>query len=151
MVGDHGQAFGEHPGNFGHSFELFEENLRVPLCFVAPGSGLQGVHAAPCSHLEVVPMLLELLGLPDGAALGSADGLVGAFTDWGELLVAVRDGDWKLVHTVVGGRDRLFDLAADPGEAHDLAAQQPRITLRLRGAAHAFLSRAKAGPRSRDG
>ncbi len=150
VVGDHGQAFGEHPGNFGHSFELFEENLRVPLCFVAPGSGVTGVHGAPCSHFDVVPMLLELLGLPGGAALGSARGPVCAFTDWGELLVAARDGDWKLVHTVVGSRDRLFDLAADPGELHDLASQQPRITARLREVAGSFLSHAKTGPRSRD-
>ena len=69
VVGDHGQAFGEHAGNFGHSFAVYEENLRVPLGFVAPGTALHGVHDAPCSHLDVVPALLDLLGVPGGAGL----------------------------------------------------------------------------------
>src|SRR5690606_18550312 len=30
VYGDHGQAFGQHPGNVGHTFYLYEENVRVP-------------------------------------------------------------------------------------------------------------------------
>ncbi|MBL8753642.1 MAG: sulfatase-like hydrolase/transferase [Planctomycetes bacterium] len=141
VVGDHGQAFGEHAGNFGHSFELYEENLRVPLVFVAPGSSLAGTrHEAPCSHLDVVPTLLDLLGLPSERSLlrTSADA-VHAFTDWGELLVMRREGRWKLVHEVATGRDRLFDLANDPLERVDLAPGAGERCAALRAGALAFL------------
>ncbi len=60
-------------------------------------------------------------------------------------LVAVREGRFKLVHTPAVSRDvyrqgpvdppgwTLFDLEKDPGELHDLANQEPRVTERLRG------------------
>jgi arylsulfatase A-like enzyme len=158
VVGDHGQAFGEHPGNFGHSFELYEENLRVPLCFHAAGTALAGSSTqAVCSHLDVVPTLLDLLGLPDtgpAAARGTsllrrplAGGSTCAFTDWGELLVASRDGRWKLIHECASARDRLFDLEADPGERHNVAADQPEIAARLRAQALGFARAAQHGQR----
>ena len=31
VFGDHGEAFGQHPGNFGHTQFIYEENVRVPL------------------------------------------------------------------------------------------------------------------------
>ena len=38
----------------------------------------------------------------------------------------LRQGDWKLVwHAMLPSRVELFDLAKDPGEAHDLAAGEP--------------------------
>ena len=38
---------------------------------------------------------------------------------------AIREGQWKLLRG--GPREYLFDLAADPGEKHNLAAQHPDI------------------------
>lgn len=38
---------------------------------------------------------------------------------------AVRQGNWKLVKAAVDMPPALFDIAADPGEAHDLAASNP--------------------------
>ena len=34
---------------------------------------------------------------------------------------ALTDGRWKYVFLAYEGREQLFDLAADPGELHDLA------------------------------
>ncbi|HZN41669.1 MAG TPA: sulfatase-like hydrolase/transferase [Planctomycetota bacterium] len=150
VVGDHGQAFGEHAGNFGHSFELYEENLRVPLVFHAPGSALAGKASdAVCSHLDVVPTLLDLLGVPQPTSLLArplAGGSMHAFTDWGELLVAVREGRWKLIHEVQTGRDRLFDLEADPGE-RQCVLSQPDLTERLRAEALGFLAHTRSDAR----
>jgi arylsulfatase A len=42
---------------------------------------------------------------------------------------AVRQGRWKLL--MDNGVDRLFDLAADPGERADLAARQPEVVATL--------------------
>jgi arylsulfatase A-like enzyme len=47
---------------------------------------------------------------------------------WGGRLTpysAVRLGDWKLIRWYGGGADELYDLAADIGEANDLAAEMP--------------------------
>jgi arylsulfatase A-like enzyme len=39
--------------------------------------------------------------------------------------LAVRSGDWKLQRTENPARSRLFNLAIDPTEQHDLAAAEP--------------------------
>lgn len=47
----------------------------------------------------------------------------------------IRDGQWKLFHPIRknGGEFELYDIAADPAEAHNLAAQQPEVlVLKLR-------------------
>jgi hypothetical protein len=38
---------------------------------------------------------------------------------------ALRVGDEKLLHRWLDGQSELYALDADPGEAHDLAAQRP--------------------------
>jgi arylsulfatase A-like enzyme len=45
--------------------------------------------------------------------------------------VAIRDGDWKLLVNADGTRAELYDLAADPKETRDRAADQPEVTHRL--------------------
>jgi arylsulfatase A-like enzyme len=63
--------------------------------------------------------------------------------------VAVIQGRWKLIH-YMGAlhypdmpplRDQLFDLLADPGEQHDLAAQHPATVRRLLSLIEAGLAR----------
>jgi uncharacterized sulfatase len=45
--------------------------------------------------------------------------------------LAARDGKWKLLCDYDGSKPQLYDLAADPGEATDLAARHPDIVARL--------------------
>ncbi|MCM2309969.1 MAG: sulfatase-like hydrolase/transferase [Steroidobacteraceae bacterium] len=59
---------------------------------------------------------------------------------------AVRQGDWKLVwHATLPSRVELFNLANDPGEQHDLAAQQPEKVAALKQRIEA-LSREAVAP-----
>ena len=44
---------------------------------------------------------------------------------------ALRHGRWKLVHRHADGGLELYDLAADPGETHDLAAERPELAADL--------------------
>src|SRR5262245_3068313 len=37
IFGDHGEAFGQHKGNYAHTFFIYDENVRVPLLIAAPG------------------------------------------------------------------------------------------------------------------
>jgi arylsulfatase A-like enzyme len=49
---------------------------------------------------------------------------------------ALRRGSWKLLRLGVQARNprvELYDLATDPGEAHDLAASRPELVAELTG------------------
>jgi arylsulfatase len=46
---------------------------------------------------------------------------------------AIREGDWKLITNGKKGFE-LYDLASDPTELHDLAANEPDTVARLRAA-----------------
>ena len=72
---------------------------------------------------------------------------------------AVREGDWKLVRTVMAERKRawaddegwkLFDLAKDPKETTDIAAQHPDVVERLAAIATREFTPSEAFPIWRD-
>ncbi len=50
----------------------------------------------------------------------------------------MREGNWKLVEQYEDGSLELYDLAADPGEATDLAAKEPGRVAELRGKLEAW-------------
>jgi uncharacterized sulfatase len=52
--------------------------------------------------------------------------------------LAVRESDWKLLCDYDGSNPHLYHLVSDPGEAKDLAAEQPEIVERLRKAVIAW-------------
>jgi len=54
----------------------------------------------------------------------------------GRQQTAVRAGQWKLL--VDGGQFLLFDVRADPGEKHDLAARRPDLVVKLKGLVDAW-------------
>jgi arylsulfatase A-like enzyme len=63
VLSDHGEEFGEH-GHFEHD-QLYREHLHVPLLVHLPGGRLGGSKiGGQCSLLDVMPTLLDLLGLP---------------------------------------------------------------------------------------
>lgn len=65
---------------------------------------------------------------------------------WDRAIVAFRSGSEKL-HWASDGRHRLYDLAADPGEAADLAADRPDRVRALAAEVEAWLRRPAArGP-----
>jgi arylsulfatase A-like enzyme len=144
VTADHGEAFGEH-GLFRHGFELWEELVHVPLIVYVPGAPPHHVTVAR-SAIDVVPTLLELFSVAppsgNGADFVSGQSLLtdvvdessnpevrpvfidmsaGPYNDERQALI---DGNSKLIAT--NGRPiGLYDLAADPGERHDLLSDGP--------------------------
>jgi len=130
----------------GWKITLFEGGIRVPMFVkwpakIAPGTVVE----APVAHIDLLPTLAAAAGAPvpadrviDGrnilpAALGEGeierpDDAI--YWQTGEYQV-VRAGDWKLQRD--GRQDKmwLFDLASDPTEQNNLAAQQPEKVAQL--------------------
>ena len=130
VFGDHGEAFGEHPGNFAHSLFIHEENVRVPLVIAAPGAIEQTVRLSRiASVIDIAPTVLDLVGLPaqslhQGASLLPAASRMALFyTDYSIGWLGLTDGCWKYLYEVDSRRSRLFDVCSDPGETVDRAAE----------------------------
>jgi hypothetical protein len=128
VLGDHGEAFGQHDGNVGHTFQLYEENVRVPFIVAAPGLIAQPLRAPNVvSLIDTAPTLLDLLGIPTPASYQGRSMLNAErrralfFADYSLGLVGLRDGPLKYVYELESGRARLFDLDRDPRETHNLA------------------------------
>jgi arylsulfatase A-like enzyme/Flp pilus assembly protein TadD len=63
IVGDHGEAFGEHR-EYGHSVFCYEENLKVPLILCNPRLFPEGlVIEERVSLIDIMPSLLEIFGM----------------------------------------------------------------------------------------
>ena len=143
---DHGEMLGEH--GFVEKCLMYEGSVRVP-CILSWPAGLPAGREVRCpvGGVDLMPTLLELAAasLPaplDGrsvagalrrgeepapapvmAEIASQDAMYGGRRNPDQLAahVMLRDGDWKYVrnrHDI----DELYDLAADPGEMHNLAA-----------------------------
>ena len=134
FVSDHGDMLGERGLWFKMSF--FEGSARVPLMISAPGMAA-GLIKRPVSTLDVLPTIAELAGIDMSAIMPWTDGesLVGLANGTGTRsavpmeyaaegseapLVALRDGDFKLVLCSLDA-PQLFDLASDPNELTNLA------------------------------
>ena len=64
VVGDHGEALGEHGLYFTHDFSLYDEMLRVPLVIRMPGRiPAAAVVEQQVRLLDLAPTFLELLGV----------------------------------------------------------------------------------------
>jgi lipoteichoic acid synthase len=131
VLGDHGEAFGEH-GTYSHASAIYEENLHIPLLFVNRKlfSGQSSQIIAGTS--DVAPTVLDLMGLPAPAswqgqslfARGRPDGML-FFAPWNGFQIGFRDGSRKFMANAHTGKIEIYDLATDPDERINLAPLEP--------------------------
>lgn len=127
----------------GKKGQVFEGGIRVPCIVRWPGHLPAGTVCKEfLSALEVFPTVLQATGAapPPGVVLDGFDMLPvlagKAPSPRTEMFwqrrqdKAARVGHWKWVETSQG--QALFDLAADIGESHDLAAEKPDVLQRVR-------------------
>jgi arylsulfatase A-like enzyme len=126
--------------------DLYEGGIRVPLIMRWPGKIKAGtVNDQPWAFWDFLPTAAEVASaqLPkqlDGLSmlptlLGRAqtnrhDFLYWEFHERG-FQQAVRMGDWKAVRPQAGAPLELYDLAADPGEKQNVAAQHSEVVARI--------------------
>jgi arylsulfatase A-like enzyme/Tfp pilus assembly protein PilF len=134
LTGDHGESLGDH-GESTHAYFIYESTMHVPLIVRTPW-GLRGRVAAQVSSVDIMPTVLDLLGLApqdgvDGrslagallepaAAAGSVAYSETYFTryhfGW-QHLRGLRDGRYSYIDAP---EPELYDLAADPGETRNV-------------------------------
>ena len=138
FLGDHGEMLGER--GLWYKMNFFEGASRVPLLVSAPGRFAPRRIGKSVSLVDVLPTLVDLAH--DGAApaysaqvdgrslVPHLEGLDGHDLVLGEYLaegavapiVMIRRGRYKFVHCPADP-DMLFDLAEDPDELRNLAAE----------------------------
>ncbi len=146
VTSDHGEEFLDH-GKLKHGMQLYEESVRVPLLFRAPGLLSPGRREQPVETRSVGEAALDLLARDAGA--GPADDLFGprrssrrapvfSHTQHGLLpgqirrttLASVQDDEWKYIVSMDQDWVELYDLRQDPEETTNLAQSSPEVSAR---------------------
>ena len=125
---------------------FFEGGIRVPFFMRWPAGLPKGANVtAAVSHFDIFATAAAVAGqqMPadrpmDGVNLlpfarGEAAGRPHALLFWRtDSYRVVREGDWKLQVTERPKKDWLYDMANDPGEKDNLAANQPARVVALK-------------------
>ncbi|MFH1680932.1 MAG: tetratricopeptide repeat protein, partial [Candidatus Eisenbacteria bacterium] len=155
LVGDHGQGLGDH-GEVTHAVFTYDATILVPFiirwpdhpAFREAGFRRGSVVESLVREVDFAPTMLDLVGLPQ---MPDAEGksLVPLLLDpsatldlvnYAESFPSREDFGWSEVRSVATDRwkfillprEELYDLAADPEEAVNLAADRPEIVEKLR-------------------
>ncbi len=133
---DHGESLGRR-GLYG-KFTMYEESAGVPLILSGPGVPVGQVCRTPANLIDIHQSALDCLGVEASANDASLPGrslfqIVNepddtdrvAFSEYHAVASTsaqfmLRKGRHKLIH-YTGQPPQLFNLEADPDEAHDLA------------------------------
>ncbi len=130
FVGDHGEAFYEHPGNRVHSIYIYEENVHVAMAMVNPILFPKSRRTSQVtSHIDILPTVADLIGAErnsiwQGKSLleDHPSGPVYFFANWGRKFVGVRDGDFKVIWDKKVNDLQVYDLKKDPFERKNIVS-----------------------------
>ncbi len=139
FLSDHGELLGDH--YLFRKTHAFEGSAKIPLIVAAPkgwNHPQSAVSDLPVTHMDLMPTVLEMAGLPipdrvEGESLLPI--VAGKAADWREYVhgehasMGAGEGNqfvvgrrYKYVWFTKSGEELLFDLANDPHELHNLAA-----------------------------
>jgi arylsulfatase A-like enzyme/Flp pilus assembly protein TadD len=138
IASDHGESLGEH-GERTHGLFAYESTLRVPLIVWAPALLKPAVSVTAARLVDLAPTVLDLVGAQtatfDGHSLRPRTAGEPPLDDQGSYFEALNANftrNWAPLKGFVRDRVKvvdlpipeLYDLAADPGEQHNLYASQ---------------------------
>jgi arylsulfatase A-like enzyme len=138
ITGDHGEAFGERDIIQHTRGSAYQDQIHVPLLIKYPGQHEGRRSDDLVSHVDLMPTVLDVVGCATPGGLQGrslrlpraedSDAVYAEARAAGELSVSPRFrgvrramfvGSWKLIASTEGPPE-LYDLAADPGETHNL-------------------------------
>jgi arylsulfatase A-like enzyme len=153
VTADHGEEFREHGGVY-HGSTLYDEQIRVPLWFDAPGVAPRRV-AAPVESIDIAPTLLGLVGLAPAPSMRGDDlrpYLAGQDPEPRPAFAAVIHKKmivrWphKLIADLRFGLFELYDLSRDPHERNNVADAHPVRKTELTDAIYGWLDELAPSP-----
>ncbi|HUR82804.1 MAG TPA: sulfatase-like hydrolase/transferase [Thermoanaerobaculia bacterium] len=128
VLADHGEGLGDH-GEQQHGNLLYQSTMHVPLVIAGPGV-TKGASDEPVTTRRVFHTILDFAGIDATQSLraGTNEIVMGEamkpFLDYGwKPQVMAVEGNTK---TILAGRTESYDVANDPGEAHELQADLSR-------------------------
>lgn len=156
VMSDHGEGLGEH-GELEHGIFLYDDTIRVPWITKLPGERSAGRRVdAPIQHIDYVPTMLSLLGLPRPEGLRGRDlsplllgtGSVAAQGVYSEALYPRYHFGWSELEALTDERYRyikaphpeLYDLQRDPGERTNVIADHPQAAAAMRSGLAALVA-----------
>ncbi len=149
VAGDHGEGLGHH-GEATHAALVYGATMHVPFLMRCGGRLGRGVNVERLvSLVDLTPTVLSLLGITVPGGLDGMDltrppqGDRPVYVETLEMLssmgwapqLGVYHGTLKYIH---GSHQELYDLAADPLESRDLAADRPDAAAAMRQRLTAF-------------
>lgn len=136
VVGDHGEAFGQH-GTRGHNDTINEEGVRVPWLFHTPWAPEPERLPGPAWQPDLLPTIAHHLGYEldsAGARLSGVDvrdappdRAIYALCFTARNCMSRTAGPYKAIDYFGKRPPQLFDLTADPAEETNLAEQHPEL------------------------
>jgi arylsulfatase A-like enzyme/Tfp pilus assembly protein PilF len=163
LTSDHGEGLGDH-GEIVHGFFLYDSTIHVALIVRPPSHNGGGrVVDRAVSHVDLLPTILELVGLPvaenvHGRSLAPL--IAGQDVAWDRPvyseslypllhygwapLRALRTDRFKLIDVP---RPELYDLAEDPAEEQNLHDREPNRANELTAALGDLRHRIESGER----
>ena len=159
LTADHGESLGEH-GEPTHGVFIYDSTVRVPLVWRLPRVFPSGAtYDGPVRHIDLVPTILGILGLPGGETTQGANLLAALqgrtpppdLTQYSEARLAeegfgmaplsgVRHDGRKWIQAP---HPELYDLRRDPGELSNLYPAEATAARPLEGELEAVVADSK--------
>ncbi len=160
FTADHGETLDDHKWWFEHGHYVYDEQIHIPLVVWYPDAFKPAVTDALVTHVDIVPTILDLLGLESGPGI-EGHALTGLIQGepWPKTRMyaeshhgwpGIRDGDeleglkskhfalrcgrWKLIRIpkATGIHFELYQIHDDPGELNNLIGRHPEVERRLK-------------------
>lgn len=137
LLSDHGEGLGDH-GEAEHGIFLYRESLHVPLIMKLPkNTAANATVDAPAGLIDVMPTIASLtrVKVPAGGRGMPLTRLTSSRRIFSETMYPRLHLGWSDLrsladsthHFIDAPRPELYDLQSDPGEKHDVLADQRRV------------------------
>jgi arylsulfatase A-like enzyme len=136
FLADHGEAFGQHSGNFGHENNIYEENVRIPgIIFNKKLFDQTYEFDGITTNSDMYATILDLLNIeiPVGcqgeSVLKMNTGKIAFFaSDEKNIDIGLRDGNYKAIYSMNENTLKLYDISKSNIDTNDISNKEPELS-----------------------